>query len=334
VLHYASAVLAVGIALSLKLLLVPLVTEDEPFLLFFAAILASAVLGGLGPGLLATAIASLTDNYFFVAPFYQFGFSSLDQKTRLALFVAEGIFISIICARLKSARQRAEESEADARELEKRILEISDAEQRRIGHDLHDGLGQQLTGMALMARRLQKHLSASGSAEADDAATLSELTKTAVEFAHDLCRSLEPAALESDGLPEALRELAANAENIFKIECSFEQSGPVNAIDLASSVHLYRIAQEAISNAVRHGEAKNIQIQLQSAENELTVRVIDDGLGISSTKKSADGMGLRIMQYRAKMIGASIDVRDRPGGGTVVTCNYVRGTAESGNGNL
>src|SRR6185503_14769014 len=155
-----------AIALALKLLLVPLVTQDEPFLLFFAAVIAAAVFGGLGPGLLATALATLLDGYFFMSPYGRFELQSADQLLRLALFMVECVFVSLIAARLKSARQHAEESAAEARELERRILEISDAEQRRIGHDLHDGLGQHLTGIALMSKRLQQRLTAASSPEA------------------------------------------------------------------------------------------------------------------------------------------------------------------------
>src|SRR5262249_11839481 len=143
----------VGVALAMKLLLVPVLTSDTPFLLFFAAVIASAAFGGLGPGLLATTLAALFDSYYFNAPFGHFGFDTPSQRGRLMLFLAEGVLVSVICARLKSARQQADDNAAEARELERRILEISDAEQRRIGHDLHDGLGQQLTGMTMMLRR-------------------------------------------------------------------------------------------------------------------------------------------------------------------------------------
>jgi signal transduction histidine kinase len=295
--------------------------------------MAAATFGGLGPGLLAILLATISNNYFFMEPFGQWGITR-EQLFRLLLFVGEGVFISVICARLNAARQRAIDNANEARELEKRILEISDAEQRRIGHDLHDGLGQHLTGIALLTRRLEKHLTASASAEAPDATKLSELAKTAVEWTHDLCRTLSPPALESSGLAEALRELASNVENVFNVECTFEQRGTEHRSDLSIGVHLYRIAQEAASNAIRHGQAKHVQILLQTTSDALIVQVIDDGKGIDGTEPSADGMGLRIMRYRAKMIGASIEVRGRPGGGTVVTCNYIRDSAQSGNGNL
>jgi signal transduction histidine kinase len=312
--------------LGLKLALSQLLRPDTPFLLFLAAVMVSAWYGGLGPGLLATGLAALASNYYFMHPFGALSLGGGDLF-QVVLFIAEGTFITVIATALASARRRAENSEAEARELERRILEIADEEQRRIGHDLHDGLGQHLTGIALMVRRLEHHLQASSSPDANDAKMLSELTKTAVEWTHDLSRSLSPSVLESPrgGLAEALRELASNAETIFKIRCTFEQTGTsLPATDLPSSVHLYRIAQEAISNAVRHGGAKHVAIELRGTSDALAVRVVDDGAGIEQPNPNGDGegMGLRIMRYRARMIGATVDVNRRGGGGTEVTCVF------------
>jgi len=322
--RYGAAVGFTAVALAIKLLLVPIATSDAPFVLFFASVLASAWFGGPGPGLLATALAAVASNYFFMVPFRHFVALTSDQTVRLILFVAEGAFISVIAARLAEARRRAEESQAEARELERRILEIADEEQRRVGHDLHDGLGQHLTGIALMVRRLEQRLTAASSPDAQEARKLSDLTKTAVAWTHDLSRSLSPPTLQTAGLPDALRELASNAETIFNIRCTFEQTGDaLPPIDLGSSVHLYRIAQEAISNAVRHGGAKHVEIELRGTGDVLTVRVSDDGTGIGEDRDpDSGGMGLRIMRYRARMIGASVDLSRREGGGTEVTCVF------------
>ncbi len=295
--------------------------------------MASAAIGGLGPGLLATLLATLLDLYFFMMPYGTWHLRSADQSVRLGLFMIEGVLVSFITARLKAAKQHVEESAAEARELERRILEISEDEQRRIGHDLHDGLGQHLTGIALMTRRLQQRLSVASSPDAQDAAKLSDLAKTAVEWTHDLCRSLSPCVLETGGLSEAFRELAAYAESLFKIDCDFQQTGNPAPLDPASAVHLYRIAQEAISNAVRHGKAQHVELALHHSSSVTEVQIIDDGSGIHSTAPSANSMGLRIMQYRAKMIGATVLISRRPAGGTVVVCRYpIRGpSAAHGN---
>lgn len=328
--QYGISVLAVGLALSLKLLLVPLVTQDAPFQLFFLAVMVAAWYGGLGPGLLAMGLAAIFDDYFFTAPFYDFELSAPGAAARLTLFLIEGICISIICAKLQAARHRAEESEADARELERRILEISDAEQRRIGHDLHDGLGQHLTGIALMTKQLEHRLTVENSTYAARADKILKLAEKAVEWTHDLSRSLSTPALETQGLTEALQELVTNAENLFGIECTYEQTGEVALRDLTATVHLFRIVQEAISNAVKHGQAKRVLVRLSRLGDDVSIQIADNGLGIEPAEEPQDGMGLRIMRYRARMIGAQIDVQHGNGRaenqgeqrGTLVTCRY------------
>src|SRR5207245_2148609 len=122
------------------------------------------------------------------------------------------------------------------------------------------------------------------------------------ELAHDLCRTLSPPALESAGLAEALRELAANAESIFRIECSVDEQSPIDQPPVGTAVHLYRIAQEAISNAVRHGKAKHVHVRLRNSGGVLVMQIDDDGVGIDPAAASMNGMGLRIMRYRARMI--------------------------------
>ena len=323
--RYGAAVVAVGLTLGVKLLLTPIISRDAPFLLFFAAVLISAWIGGLGPGLFATALATVFNFYFFMQPFDQFALESADQIARLSLSALEGVCISVICTKLQSARRRAEESEREARELERRILEISDAEQRRIGYDLHDGLGQHLTGIALMTRQLENRLTAEQSPHADRATKISGLANTAVEWTHNLTRSLSPPALESKGLAEALEELAANVENIFNIDCECEHDGEIDFRDVAVAVHLYRIAQEAISNAVKHGKAQHVRVQLASRDGEINMQISDDGSGIQPRSEQHAGMGMRIMRYRAKMIGAEIDVHSEEASGkhgTVITCRY------------
>jgi signal transduction histidine kinase len=174
----------------------------------------------------------------------------------------------------------------------------------------------------MLSRRLENRLATANSPEAPEAAKVSELAKNAVEIAHDLCRTLSPPALESAGLAEALRELAANAETLFRVECTVEEEGPINPPRVGTAVHLYRIAQEAISNAVRHGKAKHVYLRLRSSASVLVMQIDDDGSGIDMTAPSMNGMGLRIMRYRARMIGAEIDIRHRQAGGTEVVCRY------------
>jgi signal transduction histidine kinase len=173
-----------------------------------------------------------------------------------------------------------------------------------------------------MTRRLQETLASIAAPAAEEASKVCALAKAAVEWTRDLCRSLSPPTLESAGLAAALLELAAHAEAMFHVECEFEQHGETNAIKLPASVHLYRIAQEAISNAVRHGHARQIRVRLESAGETILMQIVDDGAGIDPPAPSTNGMGLKIMKYRARMIGAEIQVTRREEGGTTVTCRY------------
>jgi signal transduction histidine kinase len=128
--------------------------------------------------------------------------------------------------------------------------------------------------------------------------------------------------LEREGLAEALRELANNSENIFGMSCVFKHEGDDPFRDVEPGVHLYRIAQEAISNAVKHGKASTVAVHLLSQGGRVVMTIVDDGMGISESTAIADGMGLQIMQYRAKMIGADLEVEHRVCGGTAVICRY------------
>jgi signal transduction histidine kinase len=179
----------------------------------------------------------------------------------------------------------------------------------------------------LITQQLEQRLSAEGSSHAPRATKIAALAARAVEWTHDLTRSLSPPALDTAGLPEALNELASNAQNIFGIECSFETMSPSIHCDIAAAVHLYRIAQEAISNAVKHGQARLVEVKLREVDGEVQMQIIDDGAGIKTLSDSTDGMGLRIMRYRANMIGAQLSVqqraaREQQAGGTVITCRY------------
>jgi signal transduction histidine kinase len=319
-LRYTIAVLVTAAALALKFLLVPLLTKNQPVLLFFAAVLVSAGFGGFGPGLVATLLGAGCDMVYFMPPFGRFQLYSVDERFRLIVFIAEGLFISIICAQMKAAWRRAEESAAEAHELQRRLMEVSDAEQRRIGHDLHDGLGQHLTGIALMAKRLQEILASDHLPASQEAARICTLAKSAVEWTRDLCHTLSSPTLELDGLPAALGELAGQATNVFRIECTFAEIGVAEPIDLDRAIHMYRIAQEAIINAVRHGHAAHVWLRLEYSGGFAALQIMDDGTGIAPGAQSVDGMGLKLMRYRAHMIGATLDIAPRDGGGTIVNC--------------
>lgn len=214
-------------------------------------------------------------------------------------------------------------------QLERALLEISAREQRRIGQDLHDGLGQHLTGIAFMAKVHEAKLADKQITDAADAAKIVKLVNEAIYKTRELARGLLPVVSDSQGLMSALELWAAEVEDLFGISCRFECETAVLIHDDGMATHLYHIAQEAVNNAIKHGHARIILIRL-FAENGLGTLIIDDdGTGIAENRHSNHGMGLHIMSYRAGMIGGRLDVRPGTPHGTCVTCMFPHGLRPS-----
>lgn len=207
----------------------------------------------------------------------------------------------------------------EQKRLERQIQEISEQEKRRIGQDLHDGLGQYLTGIAFMSRLLQRKLAEKNVAEASEAEKIATLVNKTVFQARDLARGLCPVELENNGLHAALQDLSCTTEKLFNISCTVECDANARVGDNNTALHLYRIAQEAINNAVKHGKAQRIVVSLVRAGNAVSLTVRDDGVGLPTENKS-NGIGLRVMNYRAGMIGAALTVGNQRAGGTIVHC--------------
>jgi len=209
---------------------------------------------------------------------------------------------------------------AERERLERELLEISEREQRRIGQDLHDGLCQHLTGATLAGQVLEGKLAALHLPEAADANKVVELVEEGINLSRQLAKGLYPVEIEADGLMLALEEYAATTHKLFKVHCQFECDLPVLIHEAATAGHLYRIAQEAVRNALKHGQAKNILIRLEASEESTILSIKDDGAGLPEPLPKKRGMGLRIMAHRAAMIGASFTARRDAAGGTLVAC--------------
>jgi PAS domain S-box-containing protein len=208
----------------------------------------------------------------------------------------------------------------ERKHLEREILEISDQERRRIGQDLHDGLCQHLAGIELMSQVLQQKLSPKSKADASRAGEIARHVRDAISQTRSLARGLSPVTLESEGLTSALHELAANTEKIFGLACRVECPEVVPSYAAAVGTHLYRIAQEAVSNAIKHGKASEILIRLELAGERMVLSIADNGKGIPKVLPRNSGMGLHIMEYRAGMIGGLLSVERNAAGGTSVLC--------------
>lgn len=210
----------------------------------------------------------------------------------------------------------------ERKRLEKEILEISDREQRRIGQDLHDGICQQLAGIELMSGALERKLVVRSPPEARAAGEIAGHVREAIGQTRLLARGLSPVTLESEGLMSALQEFAGNTERIFGVSCRFKCSPPVLVKDPAVGTHLFRIAQEAVSNAIKHGRATVLRIELQEhPPGTLVLTVTDNGFGFPKDAPKQKGMGLQIMKSRAGMMGGLLAVENAEGGGVKVSCS-------------
>jgi PAS domain S-box-containing protein len=210
----------------------------------------------------------------------------------------------------------------ERKRLEREILEISNREQRRIGHDLHDGVCQQLAGIALMTASLADKLEERGLPESAQTERIGGLINKAIRQTRGVARGLFPVRLEENGLVSALEELAANSSELFKIDCHFTCVDAPPAADNEAALHLYYIVLEAVANACKHGRAQNVAITLEPARDGHSLSVRDDGTGMSAPTGAHGGMGIRIMQYRARVIGANLTLESAPGSGTLVTCLF------------
>ncbi|HLY07011.1 MAG TPA: sensor histidine kinase [Rhizomicrobium sp.] len=223
-------------------------------------------------------------------------------------------------------RRVAERAAALTREISERervqedLLRVSEREQRRIGQDLHDGLCQHLAATALTCQLLREELTEQGSPGAARAQHIVDLIENSIRLSRQSARGLDPVAMDAEGLMLALEEVAATTTALFRVHCRFECESPVLIHDAEVAEHLFRIAQEAVRNAVAHSRARIVSIRLETTEQGLELRIEDDGSGVDERARTSPGMGLRIMPQRARLIGARFAVSARPGGGTVVTC--------------
>ncbi|HTK40318.1 MAG TPA: PAS domain S-box protein [Gemmatimonadales bacterium] len=210
----------------------------------------------------------------------------------------------------------------DRKRMEKAILEISAREQRKIGRDLHDGLGQHLTGIAFMSKVLERKLAADGSPEAVEVEKIVRLVNEAIHKTRELARGLLPVVSDSDGLMSALKRWTGEVEDLFRIPCRFECSEPVRITDVNVATHLYHIAQEAVNNAIKHARATELIVSLGRPKGVGMLEVEDNGIGLPDERQGHAGLGLHIMSYRANMIGGSLELRRGVHGGTVVSCRF------------
>lgn len=206
------------------------------------------------------------------------------------------------------------------KELEREVLAIAERERRAFSRELHDSLGQQLSGIAYLNNVVRDRLRELGSPEAQEVSRISTLLKGALEATRRVARGLSPVRPEPEGLVVSLSELAAHARQVFGVACRLRCPRPVPAENFEAATNLYRIAQEAVNNAVRHGRASRIVISLFHVDKHLALHITDNGQGIKPLSPKRKGLGLRIMHYRASLLHGTLSVHRQPTGGTQVAC--------------
>ena len=242
------------------------------------------------------------------------------------------LVVVVLGAKLRNLRRELESrvrqrTDALAQEIKERkrlqreLLETTEREQRRISYDMHDGLCQHLTGTALVSHALGQKLADKSLPEAAEAGRLVNLVEEAIELTRSLARGLDPIEVQTEHLADNFKTLAARKSNRFNVSCQFEGHQTVPLHDVKVATQLYRIAQEAVINAARHGKAKHISIRLDYVDGKIVLTVTDDGIGLPENARNGDGMGLRIMAHRAEMIGATFHIERLSSlPGTCVTC--------------
>lgn len=209
----------------------------------------------------------------------------------------------------------------ERKKVEEEILEISLKEQRRFGSQLHDGVCQNLAGILMITKVLAKKMEKKGSEEVDELKKIAEMLHQAVGQARDMARGLYPVELEGASLMRSLEDLTSRSQSLLNINVHFECPQPIYVSDNNAATHFYRIAQEAIGNAAKHGSAQNVEVSLFDEGENIVLKIKDDGNGLMNELKNSKGIGLHIMKYRARMLSADLQIGPNEPHGTILTCS-------------
>jgi signal transduction histidine kinase len=230
-----------------------------------------------------------------------------------------GTLVRELDRRVDERTAALEREMAEHRRLDQEIARVADRERRRLGHDLHDSLGQHLTGTALTAQVLKEKLAARSAPETGEAEKLVRCVEEGIDLTRNLARGFFSPELDAEGLVVALQHLAETIKERFGIECVLDGDESIRIHDSTVANQLYQIAQEAVTNSVKHAAAARIDIRLAMDGRELCLSIIDDGVGFPDKPRS-EGLGLRLMRHGAGLSGATFDVRRNGDKGTIATC--------------
>jgi len=225
-------------------------------------------------------------------------------------------------SRVRQQKIQLQEEAKERKRLEAEIANAVEAERLRLGQELHDGLAQELTAFGMMLDVLEQKLVRTSRTRARELHKLRATLSSTIDKARTLAKGFYPVEIERHGLLVALQEIAAGAECLSGIRCTVEADDHAIAwLKDTRAIQLFRIAQEGIHNAVKHSKATHIVVRLAARPGERSLTVQDDGIGLGSNGHRSGGLGLRIMQYRARMIGGTCELKNAPSGGVVLTCS-------------
>src|SRR5213596_1958400 len=300
---------------------------ERPMLLFYLLPISLAAwfgtfLMGLGIAVVSIAVSMLSDVAAGIPAlgFWNAGMAFVSYALFAAVLSKLRILVGELDRRVQERTAALQREMAERQRLDREIAQVADRERRRLGQDLHDRLGQHLTGTALAAQVLKEKLATKSAPEVTEAEKVVRYVEQGIDLTRNLARGFFSPELDADGLTVALQGLAENITERFGIDCVFEGEESLPIRDSAIATQLYRIAQEAVANSIKHAAAQRIIIQLAMSPSELSLAISDDGIGFPNRLPSSEGLGLQLMRHGASLAGASFDVRRNGQRGTIVTC--------------
>ncbi len=300
---------------------------ERPLLLFYLLPISLAAwfgtfFMGLGIAVISIAVSMLSDVAAGIPAvgFWNAGMAFISYALFAGVLSKLRILVGELDRRVQERTAALQREMAERQRLDREIAQVADRERRRLGQDLHDRLGQHLTGTALAAQVLKDKLATKSAPEVTEAEKLVRYVEEGIDLTRNLARGFFSPELEADGLSVALEGLAENISERFAINCIFHGEESIPLRDSAVATQLYRIAQEAATNAAKHAAAENIDIRVTMDGSELTLAIIDDGVGFPDKPSNSKGLGLRLMRHGAALIDAALSVQRNGGSGTVATC--------------
>src|SRR6058998_599003 len=303
---------------------------ERPLLLFYLLPISLAAwfgtfFMGLGIAVISIAVSMLSDVAAGIPAlgFWNAGMAFVSYALFAGVLSKLRILVGELDRRVQERTAALQREVAERQRLDREIAQVADRERRRLGQDLHDRLGQHLTGTALAAQVLKEKLATKSAPEVTEAEKLVRYVEEGIDLTRNLARGFFSPELEADGLSVALEGLAENISERFAINCIFHGEEPIRLRDSEVATQLYRIAQEAATNAVKHADAENIDIRLTVDGAELTLAIVDDGVGLPDKVSDSKGLGLRLMRHGAALIGGALNVQRNSRRGTTATCKVM-----------